>query len=272
MQADCHRGQNGKGSALARAGTAHWADLLALVGLVGLVGGLVVYQLLPSVTIDRQPTRRTECLNNLRQIAIALHYYHDKYDSLPPAYTVDAFGNPLHSWRTLILPQLGHESLYDSIDLSKPWNDPANEEAFNTRVNVYHCPSGHGPPHHTTYLANAAKDGCFRPLQPLSFSEITDPQGQTLLVLEVPLDQSIPWMAPTDADDLLIMAIGSQRSGKMAHTGGGHAAMADGRVVFLSEYTPAATRRALITIWAGDGFEDIPETRVMPRDHDGLEA
>ncbi len=44
-----------------------------------------------------------ECSNNMKQIALALHNYHDTYRTFP-AYTVDGNGQPLHSWRTLILP------------------------------------------------------------------------------------------------------------------------------------------------------------------------
>ena len=58
--------------------------------------------------------------------------YEQAYNALPPAYTVDANGRPLHSWRTLILPYLEQESLYQTIDLSKPWNDPANARAVET--------------------------------------------------------------------------------------------------------------------------------------------
>ena len=47
------------------------------------------------------------CVNNLKQIALALHNYEEVYKVLPPAYTVDAQGRPLHSWRTLILPYPG---------------------------------------------------------------------------------------------------------------------------------------------------------------------
>ena len=72
--------------------------------------------------------------NNLKQIALALLNYEQAHHALPPAYTVDAQGRPLHSWRTLILPYLDQESLYQTIDLSKPWNDPANAKALETSL------------------------------------------------------------------------------------------------------------------------------------------
>src|SRR5918997_1599426 len=89
---------------------------------------------------SRPAGRRIRCLNNLKQIVLALHNYEQAHKALPPAYTVDATGRPLHSWRTLILPYLEQEPLYRAIDLSKPWNDPANARALETTLLVFGCP------------------------------------------------------------------------------------------------------------------------------------
>ncbi len=75
------------------------------------------------------------------------------YNSFPPAYTVDESGQRLHSWRTLILPFLEQDALYDSIDLSKPWDDPANRMAANTVIPAYACPSSASDPGMTNYVA-----------------------------------------------------------------------------------------------------------------------
>jgi len=112
------------------------ANVLKIVALV-FVLMVGVALLLPSVTRGREAARRTQCKNNLKQIMLALHNYHDEYHAFPPAFTTDCDGNRLHSWRTLILPYLDQQQLYTTIDLSKPWNDPANAEAFKTTVHVY---------------------------------------------------------------------------------------------------------------------------------------
>jgi hypothetical protein len=75
--------------------------------------------------------------SNLRQIGRALSAYHDKHRQLPPAGTFDAQGRGLHGWQTHLLPYLGEEDLYKRINLSQPWDHPANAPALQTAVPWY---------------------------------------------------------------------------------------------------------------------------------------
>ena len=75
-------------------------ELLVVIAVIALLIALM----LPAVRTSGEAARRSQCVNNLKQIGLALHNYESTYDALPPAYTVDAAGRPLHSWRTLILP------------------------------------------------------------------------------------------------------------------------------------------------------------------------
>ena len=150
---------------------------------------------------------RTQCKNNLKQIALALHNYNDQYGALPPAYTVDENGTPLHSWRTFILPFLEQKPLYDKIDLTKAWDDPVNAEAYKSTIWAYRCPSADGPETHTTYLAVVTSNSCLRAAEPRLLSEITDGTANTLMVIEADLEHAVHWMSPMDADESLIMAI-----------------------------------------------------------------
>ncbi len=83
-------------------------------------------------------------------------------EGLPPAYTTDADGKPLHSWHTLILPYMGESHLYNTIDLTKPWDDPENAAAFETILLVYCCPSAReGEDNRTSYLAIVTPNSCY---------------------------------------------------------------------------------------------------------------
>jgi type II secretory pathway pseudopilin PulG len=226
---------------------------LIVVALIGIVVAL----LLPSVRMAREPARRSECANNLKHIALALHMYHDEHKSLPPAYTVDEEGRPLHSWRTLILPHLEQKALYDKIDLTRPWDDPVNREAYESMVGTYQCPSNRLENGQTTYLAVVAPNGCFGGSAPRRLDDITDGSSQTLMVVEVDASRSVHWMSPHDATAQVIHAVNAAKD--LPHHGGFQAAMADGSVRYFRAPLDAKTLEALISV-AGDddptaGFE-----------------
>lgn len=104
--------------------------------------------LLPAVQSAREAARNMQCQNNMKQIGLALHNYHSFYNTLPPAYTVDDDGKPLHSWRVMLLPLLEQDHLYSQIKLDEPWDSPYNRQFHDQMPSVYSCPS-----------ANSSHDG-----------------------------------------------------------------------------------------------------------------
>ena len=221
-------------------------ELMVVIALIGLAIAL----LLPASRGARAPARRAQCINNLKQIGLALATYESTYNALPPAYTVDAAGRPLHSWRTLILPFLEQAPLYQTIDLTKPWDDPANAKARAAQIGAYSCPELNLPAGSTTYLAVVAPGGCFLPTRSRRLTEITDGLGATLIVIEAGRDRAVPWMAATDADEELAMGLGTRSSPN--HSGGMNALFADGSTKSLPAKVPAAQRRAMISIAGHD--------------------
>ena len=89
-------------------GAAIAAIIAAVVVGLFFCGGILIALLLPAVQAAREAARRTQCSNNLKQIGLAMHNYHDVNQQFPPAYIADADGQPMHSWRVLILPYLEH--------------------------------------------------------------------------------------------------------------------------------------------------------------------
>ncbi|MDB5343089.1 MAG: hypothetical protein JWP89_1466 [Schlesneria sp.] len=181
---------------------------------------------------------------------MALHQYHDTYGTFPPAYTVDVDGKRLHSWRTLILPFVDQIALYNKIDLAKAWDDPVNEEVAKTMLAIYRCPAVIGPPNNAYYVSIVGPDTCFPGAASRSLTEIKDGPSQTLAVVEVNLEDAIPWMSPMDVDEQYLLNVGPKS--KEAHPLGIHALFADATVRFLSENLKESTRRALMTADAHD--------------------
>jgi prepilin-type processing-associated H-X9-DG protein len=214
-------------------------------------GGILVALLLPAVQAAREAARRMQCSNNMKQIALALHNYESEYKSLPPAYTVDANGTPLHSWRTLLLPYMEQQNLYNSIDLSKPWNDPANAHLNNVSIAVYSCPS--------TTIAGSSLT-CYQLIDDpsammyrseyRSFSQVTDGLSNTLMVVEASEADAVPWMEPRDLPKQKFL----NPSVKTNHMGGSNTAFGDGSVQFMSQNVDPQTLSNMISRDGGEAL------------------
>ena len=218
---------------------------------------ILVALLLPASRSSREAARRVQCTNNLKQIALALHNYAAVYGALPPASTMDASGRALHSWRTLILPFLQQESLYRSIDLAKPWNDTANATAFTAMPPVFRCPSGDGLPNTTNYLAIVGPSACFLPNSARRLEEITNDHATTLMLIEAGRESAVPWMAPLDADESLV--VGFSPTTKLDHPGGTNAVCVNGGGCFINARVPASERRAMIAVSGSERKTHRPE-------------
>lgn len=230
-------------------------SLLAKLVALGLIILLTVALIgLPAVRTAREPARRNACLNNLKQISLGLSNYETAHGAFPPAYTVDADGKPLHSWRTLILPYMEQQTLFKQIDLSKPWDDPANRVAYESMPYVYQCPSdptalkeGHNL---TNYLAVVTPESAIRVAHSLSLDDIPEP-SMTMLVIDAGPNHATHWMAPVDADEQLLLSLGDDS--RLPHAGGIYlATFADGHGAAISTDCDPAAVRAQITATADD--------------------
>jgi Protein of unknown function (DUF1559) len=213
---------------------------------------LLVLLLVPATRSAPEAGKRTQCKNNLKQIGLAFHNYHDRYGSFPPAYTVDAEGNRLHSWRTLILPYLDQQLPYESIDISKPWDDPVNAKARLTELGCYRSPTVAKDiqPNQTTYLAVSSPESCFPGSEPRCIADIKDGPENTIIVLDAVAANAVEWMAPHDMGGLT-----SRRQlvdEKAHHTGIIQVLMGDGTVRAISTNTNATTIEGLLTITGGE--------------------
>lgn len=230
--------------------------ILAVMGIgVVVCGGILLALLLPAVQAAREAARRTQCANNLKQIALALHNYHDTWQSFPPAYTVDANGKPLHSWRTLLLPYLEANHVYTQIDLNEPWDSPRNMAAASRMPPVFRCPSdpASGPTSvYTNYLAIVGEEAIFDGNKKRTFADILDGTSNTVMFVEAQ-GSGVNWMEPRDMDiNVFANQYGMPGGGKTGHPGGGNIALADGSVRFLSGTTTPDVRKSLATRRGGE--------------------
>lgn len=231
--------------------------ILELIVVIAVIGILIAL-LLPAVRTAGPAARRTVCMNNLKQIGLALHNYHDTYGGFPPAYITDADGKPLHSWRVLILPFLDQAPLYDRIDLTKPWNDPANAEVSQILPQIYACPSlkTYGEDHqNTVYQAVIAPGSYLVPTESRVLEENAD-NSKTLLVVEVAEEFATHWMSPQLVAEANILRFDEET--EYQHEHGTHGLMVDGSVQFLSEQMDDHVRTDFIHYQEADSSDSAP--------------
>ncbi|MDG2012668.1 MAG: DUF1559 domain-containing protein [Pirellulaceae bacterium] len=107
-------------------------ELLVVIAIIGLLVGM----LLPAVQQVREAARNTECLNNLRQIGMAVQNYEGARRRLPPARPADAF----LTWTVTLMPYLEQDNLYRLFDARAPYG-LQNPNVLRSPVSTYSCPS-----------------------------------------------------------------------------------------------------------------------------------
>ncbi len=126
-------------------------ELLVVIAIIGVLVSL----LLPAVQAAREAARRAQCMNNLKQIGLALHNYHGIHELFPAGYVSAVqvasgveteLGNGW-AWSAMILPQMEQRGVFNAINFERQIGDAANQTVRVTIITTYLCPSsvGTGP-------------------------------------------------------------------------------------------------------------------------------
>ena len=210
--------------------------------------------LLPSFGPDHSSVRRAQCVNHMKQIALAIVEYESVNGHLPPPYTMDDEGNPLHSWRVLILPYLECQNLYDAIDLSKPWHHPANLALQYQMPDVYRCPNFEPDASQlavtTAYVAIIGDHTAWPRTGKRSIRDITDGISNTVALLESE-QHRLHWMSTADPEIEMVRQVDTLLS-KSNHQSGVAYCRCDGSVRWLDDDVDDHGLFALITIDDGE--------------------
>jgi hypothetical protein len=229
-----------------------WFYALALVVFLAFLLPALWPYLFPEPRRSRPPT-----ITQLKELVIAMYGYNEEHGHLPPAALAGPDGQPLLSWRVLLLPHLGQEDLYREFRLDEPWDSPHNVRLLPRMPPVYANARKVGPkaqPYHTFFQVFVGKGTPFEARAEGVKLPDDFPDGTFDTILIVQGGQAVPWTKPED-----IPYAGDQpvdNPGKIwpsAFCVG----MADGSTRTVSNETSEATLRALITRDGGEVVEDF---------------
>ena len=266
--------------------------LIELLVVIAIIAVLIAL-LLPAVQQAREAARRTQCRNNLHQLGLALHNYHDTHQCFPPGNVqATAGGAPRHSWFTMILPFVDEASIYNAYNFDIHCEGAENTTVGRSLIIQFCCPSDPAPGvtatrRQSTYVGNmgsgqnsrtnpppAAGQGLFWMNSRVRVRDIRDGTSQTfaggerslLLSGEPPawvygnygynISNTAMQMNNFGCSGSTPPANQCQRSFGSLHEGGAFFLFCDGAVRFVSENVDFNTYRWLSSIANNELIDD----------------
>ena len=230
--------------------------VMGALGVILFLPMMLIALLLPAVQKVREAAVRVQSANNLKQMALAMHNYHDSYNGLPAAAGAAEGRDPMSaglSWRVTLLPFLDEKALYRRFNLDEPWDSPNNRPLLEQMPKVYADPGQADPPGMTRYRVFVGSSTPLmmpqgpRPARGRRLPEFTNGLSNTILIVEAA--DAVPWTKP----DELVFAPDQPLPRLKPSRSGANVAMADGSVRPILADTPEADLRAMIAIDGSGG-------------------
>lgn len=237
--------------------------------------GVAVALFLPAVQQAREAARRSQSKNNLKQLALAVHNYHDVFQKFPMgARKSDLKVEKRISWLAELLPYLDQAPLYNQLKLDKAWDDEDNQQAMKAAIptllnpGAVAKPGDYGQTHYVgiagvgkdslTSKVHTAKTGVFGYDREIRFQNITDGTSNTIMITEASKDYG-PWGRASGSIRALTKQpyVNGEDGIGGPFRGGFHAGTADGAVRFISESIDPSVLEALSTTSGGEVIGDF---------------
>ncbi len=255
--------------ALARVRGFTLIELLVVIAIIAVLIAL----LLPAVQAAREASRRIHCFNNLRQMGLALHGYHDTGDRFPPGGWIKGPGKNNQvwiAWSALLLQHVEQDSVYNTLNLARPYNDPANSTSAGIVLSVYICPTANRSTPYFQGLAVTDYGGMYgeritSPNEPpkgamiynttFSVAAIRDGTSQTIFIGEAAAWSDGQWINARNVFDQAFpinKAPSFENDLRSDHPGGAQALFGDGHAAFIKESIDVRVLASLCTRAGGE--------------------
>jgi prepilin-type N-terminal cleavage/methylation domain-containing protein/prepilin-type processing-associated H-X9-DG protein len=251
-------------------------SLVELLVVIAIIGVLVAL-LLPAVQQGREAARRNQCLNNLRQMGIALQNYHEACTTLPSGCierrgVANRNGRQI-AWSALILPFLEQQAVFDTLDLNTAFDSAQNAAGAAIVLPVYICPSvDRAVQSPTTGRAPSDYGGIYGPRftpdtnspprgmliydTPIKLSDVLDGTSATLVVSEdsiyLPAGEWISGMSVFDVSYPINTAPSIDNDIHSQHPNGANGLFVDGAAKFLTASMTTSVLSAICTRATGE--------------------
>lgn len=255
-------------------------ELLVVIAILGILAGM----LLPAIQSARESARRLMCSNNLHQIGLAMHGFHDinghfpqggvevRSLRLPNGKLRYPNGRQL-AWSAYILPYMEEQVLYESVNFKKAFDAPENARAASEIVSAYICPSvprdsclrggrgacDYGGIYGPRILSpNNPPKGVMLYEKSIAIREIADGTAHTLMISEDYYGNDMQWINALNVYDVCA-AINTAKENDIHsyHPRGANGLLADGSARFLSEDIDLKTLSAICTRAGGETVSDF---------------
>jgi hypothetical protein len=142
---------------------------------------------------------RSQSMNNLKQIGLAMHNYHDENKHFPAAASYSPDGKPLLSWRVMLLPMMEYGNLYDQFHFNEPWDSPNNRKLIDKMPPEFRSPKSKlKEPGRTNYVLPIGPGTVFEGREGPPIKSITDGTAHTIMAVEVDDAHAVIWTKPDD--------------------------------------------------------------------------
>lgn len=225
----------------------------AMVNVDAVTTSKIGAALAPAVSSAKAVSERSASINNLRQIGLAFHNYHDTYKTFPAAIQIGPKNIP-HSWRITLLPFLDQAPLYKQYRQDEPWDSESNKKVLAEMPSVFRCPRDQRTSQDTSYFTFVGPETLFGSRKAI-IAQIVDGTSNTILVVES--KRQVPWTKPDEIEfdsRQAVMPLGGW------YPNGFCLVMFDGRALFLPQHVDQQLLKYMIMHSDGNPVQ-IPDAR-----------